>query len=430
MGTPILIGLLGLGTVGGGVARAAPQKSAALASYIGRPIQIKRVLVRDPTKPRAVQLPPGVLTTDPAEVLDDPAIDIIVEVIGGEEPAHDFLRRAIANGKHVVTANKEVLAKHGAALLRAAAQQGVLLRYEASVGGGIPIIAVFQHDLSANRITEIRAIINGTTNYILTKMATEGAEFATALAEAQALGYAEADPSADVDGHDAVYKLAILSSLAFHTDVRPDQIAREGIRGVTARDFRYAAELGYAIKLLAIARSTEAGIEARAHPAMIPRDQLLAKVDGVFNAIEVEGDLVGRVLFYGRGAGELPTTSAVVADVLDVAQSIASNTVRPYVLRADGERPVIGFDAIQSRYYLRIVVHDRPGVLAQIAQAFGDHGISIASVIQKETDEAKKHAELVIMTHTANEAAMQSALAAIRSLAVVTSIASFLRVEG
>ncbi len=426
----ISIGLLGLGTVGSGVARILPTKSQAVFGSLGAKLTIRRVLVRDPKKRREVNIDPALLTTDPSAVLDDPEIDIIVEMIGGEDPAHGFLQRALANGKHVVTANKEVLAKHGPELLQDAASRGLAVKYEASVGGGIPIIAVFEHDLSANRIGEVRAIINGTTNYILTKMAQEGAEFDGALAEAQALGYAEADPVSDVDGHDAVYKLAILSSLAFHADVRPHQIAREGIRALTSRDFRYAAELGFAIKLLAIARNTHEGIEARVHPALIPADRLLAKVDGVFNAVEVDGDLVGRVLLYGQGAGSLPTSSAIVADVLALARELSRGGVSQQAEISEAHHRMVPMGDVRSRYYIRLTVNDQPGVLAKIATIFGEQSISIGSVIQKETDLDAGTAELVIMTHTAVERSMQAALKMFESLDSVRRVSSFIRVEG
>ncbi|GIW06241.1 MAG: homoserine dehydrogenase [Dehalococcoidia bacterium] len=423
------IGLLGLGTVGSGVARILPAKGEALFGHLGASLAIRRVLVRDPAKPRSVPIDRACLTTNPADVLDDPEIDIVVEVIGGEDPALGFLQRAIANGKHVVTANKEVLAKHGPELLRAAAERGVAVKYEASVGGGIPIIAVFQHDLSANEISQIRAIINGTTNYILTKMAGEGSEFSGALAEAQALGYAEADPADDVDGHDAVYKLAILASLAFHAEIRPHHIFREGIRRLSARDFEYAANLGYAIKLLAIARRADGGVEARVHPTLIPRDRLLAKVDGVFNGVEVDGDLVGRLMLYGRGAGAEPTTSAVVADVVDVVQHLVRGVSPASAEPPRQPLPVVPMDLVSSRYYLRLIVADRPGVLAQIAREFGNHTISIASVIQVAANADTGTAELVVMTHRASESAMQKTVAAIARLPVVPTVASFLRVE-
>ena len=313
-------------------------------------------------------------------------------------------------------------------LLALARQRGVDLLYEASVGGGIPIIAPLKRDLLANRITAVSAIINGTTNYILTAMSREGADFADALRRAQELGYAEADPSNDVEGEDARYKLAILASLAFRSPVRPDDIYREGITKLTANDFRYAAELGYAIKLLAIARWQDGGIQARVHPTFLPADAPLAKVDGVLNAVQVEGDLVGRVNFQGPGAGSLPTTSAVIADVLDAAQSIVGGRREVYAAEEAPSR-VVPMSELLTRYYIRLTVADRPGVLAQIATRFGEAQISIASVIQKETHFDAQTAELVMMTHEAREASMQSALAAVAELAVVQEIGNFLRVE-
>ncbi|HEV7214480.1 MAG TPA: homoserine dehydrogenase, partial [Chloroflexota bacterium] len=285
------IGLLGLGTVGSGVAEFIQQRSSRLTRLFGCQLQLARVLVREPHKQRAIDLPAPLLTTDPALVLDDPAIAIVVEAMGGEQPALDYMRRALRGGKHLVTANKEVLAKHGPELLALAAEHNVDLYYEASVGGGLPLIGPFKRDLLANQISSVRAIINGTTNYILTRMAEAQVDFAVALAEAQTLGYAEPDPHNDVSGLDAVYKLAILATLAFHSEVRPDQIYCEGITKLSARDFRFAAEMGYHIKLLAIGHDRAEGIEARVHPSLVPRAQLLAGVNGVYNAVELDGDL-------------------------------------------------------------------------------------------------------------------------------------------
>ena len=424
---PVHLALLGAGTVGSGVARVLAQKRDAFARQLGRPIDITGVLVRDAAK-RRPDIDPALMTTDAPRLLDDPAVDIVVEVLGGEQPALDFMTRALEGGKYVVTANKEVMAKHGPRLLALARQRGVDLLYEASVGGGIPIIAPLKRDLLANRITAVSAIINGTTNYILTAMSREGADFADALRRAQELGYAEADPSNDVEGEDARYKLAILASLAFRSPVRPDDIYREGITKLTANDFRYAAELGYAIKLLAIARWQDGGIQARVHPTFLPADAPLAKVDGVLNAVQVEGDLVGRVNFQGPGAGSLPTTSAVIADVLDAAQSIVGGRREVYAAEEAPSR-VVPMSELLTRYYIRLTVADRPGVLAQIATRFGEAQISIASVIQKETHFDAQTAELVMMTHEAREASMQSALAAVAELAVVQEIGNFLRVE-
>jgi len=310
-----------------------------------------------------------------------------------------------------------------------AQQHGVGLRYEASVGGGIPLIAPFQHDLVANEISGIYAIINGTTNYILTRMAKDGVDFPSALSKAQELGYAEPNPQDDVEGIDATYKLAILASLAFWTQVRPEDIYCEGISRLSSRDFRYAQELGFAIKLLAIAKQSDKSIEVRVHPVFIPEDTLLAKVDGVYNAILVEGDLVGKVLFFGEGAGAQPTSSAVIADVVSSAQKIARGIGSKAKWRLEPGKTVKPMSEVETRYYLRMNIADRPGVLAQISRVLGDHLISIASVIQKETDSVTQTAEIVIMTHPAKEAAMQQALEELANLAVVREISNFIRVE-
>jgi homoserine dehydrogenase len=419
--------LLGLGVVGSGVAKALLEKEDSFTHRIGVKLALRRVLVRDVSSERTVSLPEGLLTDDPEVALAEDC-DVVVEVMGGEEPALDYIRRSLASGHRVVTANKEVMAKHGASLLKLAYESGADLSYEASVGGGIPIISPLRRDFSANEITSIRAIINGTTNYILTRMSLGGDDFTAALLGAQDLGYAERQPANDIEGHDAAYKLAILASLAFHTDLHPDQVHREGITRLTPRDFRYAAELGYAIKLLAIARRDRDGIEARVHPVLIPEDEMLAKVDGALNAIQVEGDLTGRVLFQGAGAGSLPTTSAIMADVLDAARSTAEDG-RPSPWRYTSDIPVKPMSDLLSRFYIRVEVMDRPGVLAGIGGAFGDNDVSIASVIQKETDEEAQTAELVILTHAAREAAVQASISHLDRLDVVRQVGNFLRVE-
>jgi homoserine dehydrogenase len=318
----INIGLMGLGVVGSGVARTLFEKSEAIAQQVGCPLRIKKILVRDVAKKRDFDVSHHLLTTDPAQIITDPEIDIVIEVVGGETKAFEYIKESISRRKHIVTANKEVISKHSLELFALASKNKVDIRYEASVGGGIPLVAPFQRDLLANNITAIHAIINGTTNYIVTRMTKDGLDFATALKQAQELGYAEANPANDIDGVDAAYKLAILATLAFRTEIHPDDIYYEGISRLTARDFRYAKELGYAIKLLAIAKKEKQAIQVRVHPTFVPEDLLLANVDGVFNAIQVEGDLVGRVIFYGRGAGSSPTASAVVADVIQLAQNI------------------------------------------------------------------------------------------------------------
>jgi homoserine dehydrogenase len=423
----IRIVLLGAGTVGGGVAAALADKAADYSIRAGAELKLVKALVRDPGRNRGSALGADVLTTDPEEALATKC-EIVVELMGGEEPAREYIERSLRAGRYVVSGNKEVMAKHGAQLLTLAAECGTDILYEASVGGGIPIVSPLKRDLAANQIAGIRAIINGTTNYILTRMSREGADFGDALSQAQSLGYAEADPTNDVEAYDPVYKLAILASLAFHTPVQPSAIYREGITRLSPRDFRYAAELGYAIKLLAIARRDSDGIQARVHPALVPEDELLAKVDGVLNAVQVEGDLVGRVLFQGAGAGSQPTTSAVMSDVLEAARALVNGS-KPWGWRYTAEVPVKPMDELTSRYYIRLEVRDQPGVLAGIASSFGNHGVSIASVIQKETDEEAQSAELVIMTHAAREAAVRASMAQVEALDAVRDVGNVLRVE-
>jgi len=424
---PVLVGLIGAGNVGAEVARTLIARSEEYARRLGRPVLVSRIVVRDAARPRS-GIDPKLISTDVSTVLDDPAIDIVVDLTAGEQPALEYISRALSAGKYVVTVNKEVMAKHGQTFLAIAREHNADILFEGSVGGGIPIIAPLKRDLLGNRITAVSAIINGTTNYILTAMSRDGADFNDALRQAQELGYAEPDPTNDVEGEDARYKLAILASLAFRTPVRLEDIYCEGITKLTANDFRYAAELGYAIKLLALARWQDGGIQARVHPTLLPADAPLAKVDGVLNAVQVEGDLVGRVNFQGRGAGPLPTTSAAVADVLEAARSIISGR---QMVRQQEEAParVIPMSELITRYYIRLTVADQPGVLAQIATKLGNAQISISSVIQKETHVDAQTAELVIMTHEAREASMQGALAELAQLDVVHAIGNFLRVE-
>ena len=425
------IGLLGLGVVSGQAARVLTEKSVELAEKVGCPLVLRKVkvLASDLTRPQAKQMPAGLLTTDDDEFFNEPGIDIVIEAIGGENPAREYISRALSGGKHVVTSNKEVIAKHGVELLSLAQQHGVGLQYEASVGGGIPLIAPFKHDLTANKINGIYAIINGTTNYILSRMAKEGIDFAVVLKQAQELGYAERNPENDVEGYDARYKLAILASLAFRMQVRPDDIYREGISRLTSRDFRYARELGFAIKLLAIAKQNDDSIEARVHPVFIPQDSFIAKVDGVYNAIQVEGDLVGKVLFMGEGAGAKPTSSAVIADVVSSARKIVLGVGSISVWKADSKKSIKSIDEIETQYYIRLNAADQPGVLAKIATVFGNNAISIASAIQPESDDVTQTAEIVIMTHPARERDMQKALRELERLDVVKEVANFIRVE-
>jgi homoserine dehydrogenase len=425
------VGLMGLGVVAGQVARVLIDKADDLAGKVGRPLVLRKikVLPADLARPQAGELPAALFTTDDDEFFNQPGIDIIVEAIGGENPALQYHRRALASGRHVVTSNKELIAKHGPELLALAQKHGVGLQYEASVGGGIPLIAPFKHDLVANRISGIFAIINGTTNYILTRMARQGLDFAAALKQAQALGYAEADPSNDIEGTDARYKLAILATLAFQSQVRPTDVYCEGISRMAANDFRYARDLGFAIKLLAIAKQYDDAIEARVHPVFIPADSFLAKVEGVYNAIQVEGDLVGKVLFMGQGAGALATSSAVVADVVSSARKIVKGIGSISTWKEVPGKHIKPMDEIETQYYIRLSAADQPGVLARIATVFGDHGISISSAIQPESDDKTQTAEIVIMTHPARERDMQRALRGLEGLEVVKEISNFIRVE-
>ncbi|MBC8511959.1 MAG: homoserine dehydrogenase [Dehalococcoidia bacterium] len=423
------IGLMGLGVIGSGVVKVLMGKPETLAREAGSRLVLKKVLEQDSTKHGSMGLEPELFTTQFAELVNHPEVDIVVELIGGEHPAFEYIKEALAHGKHVVTANKEVMAKHWSQLLAVAHQHQVSLRCEASVGGGIPLIAPFQEDLVANDISAIYGILNGTTNYILTQMAKEGLDFSVALKQAQELGYAEANPANDIEGIDAAYKLAILTTIAFGTEVGPENIYHEGISRLQARDFRYAQELGYAIKLLAIAKRAGDSIEARVHPVFIPEDSLLAKVDGVYNAIHVEGDLVGKVIFYGQGAGPSATSSAIVADIINIAQNINRGTSSAPKLPFASERTIKPMAEIETRYYVRMSVADRPGVLAQISKILGDHSISISSVIQKEADPSTQIAEIMIMTHPANEQEVQQALKEAEQLPVVKEISNFVRVE-
>lgn len=430
------VGLLGLGVVGGGVAKALLDPNSPFVMRTGGSVRLDRILVKDRSRSRNVSVPPQLLTTEPEDILSNPDVHVLIEVMGGESPAWELISGALSQGKHVVTANKEVMAKHGPELITLAAENHVNLLFEASVGGGISIIGPLTKDLLANDIRSIHAIINGTTNYILTRMAQDGIDFQEALKEAQEQGYAEADPANDIEGIDGAYKLAVLASLAFHTRVHADEVYREGITRLAPQDFRYAQELGYAIKLLAIATFEKGsdqdgarGVLARVHPALVPLEHMLAKVDGVYNAIEVEGDLMGRVLFHGMGAGRDATTSAVLGDLMEVVRGLGSNSPPVSRIRLTEPASIVPMSGLRSRYYLRLLAADRPGVLAQIASILGDLKISIASVIQKDTDVINQAAELVVTTHPAQESQMQEAMDRIGRLEVVREVSTFIRIE-
>ncbi|HEV3230778.1 MAG TPA: homoserine dehydrogenase [Candidatus Dormibacteraeota bacterium] len=421
------IGLLGLGTVGSQVAERLEQASEMVERRTGIGVCLHKVLVRDAEKKRRYN-PRAALTTDAGAILDDPEIDVIVEVIGGEEPAREFLERAIRAGKHVITANKEVMAKHGPALLELALEHEVDVYFEAAVGGGIPLISTFKIDLLANEITSIQAIINGTTNYILDGM-SQGRSYEDALAEARRLGYAEADPSSDVDGHDSVFKLCVMASIAFSSRFHPGQIHREGITGLVSRDFQYADEMGYAIKLLAQGRKRDGAVELRVHPTLIPHSHLLSRVGGSNNAAVIDGDLVGEVLLYGQGAGGRPTASAVVGDLIDLIHSMRKGVNNRIPVWFDRNYDVRPMDEVESRAYFRIEVEDHAGVLADITEVFGRHRISIHSIIQKSSDRDQATAELVILTQPAPEKVLQAARRELDGLECVTLVHAFLRVQ-
>ena len=422
----ISVGLMGLGVVGGGFARALKNKQLSISARVGCDLSIKRVLVRDISKYAREGFE---LTDNAQEILNDPEIRIVVETIGGEHPALEYILEAIRAGKHVVTANKEVIAKHGYDIFNLAEKHAVSVGFEASVGGGIPIIRPLLQDLLVNDIDAVHAIINGTTNYILTSMSRDGLDFETALSNAQKLGYAEADPASDIEGLDAAYKLAILTALAFHCQIKPNEIYQEGITALAAEDFRYAAELGYVIKLLAISRKVEGFIQARVHPAFVPMVHSLSKIEGVLNAIELQGDLVGHVVFHGAGAGELPTTSAVTGDVLDIARSIALDGRRFPPPNLESRYTVQDIPELETKYYLRLRANDMPGVMAQITRVLGDHQVSLASVIQKETIEDNGLAEIVITTHFAKESGVQKAVKELSELDVVKEVCNLIRIE-
>jgi homoserine dehydrogenase len=430
------VGLLGLGTVGAGVARLLEEQADRIARRAGsRRFDLRWVLVRDPEKPRGVSLAAGTrVVNDPRPILQDPDVAIVVETMGGVEPTLGIVLDALAAGKHVVTANKALLAEHGPQVFAQARRSGRAVAFEASVAGGIPIVQALGVALAANQVQSLAAIVNGTCNFILTAMTRDGVAYDAALRQAQALGYAEADPTLDVDGTDTAHKLAILAQLAFGASVATRAIPRAGIDRLQLADIRYATELGYTVKLLALAKLSEAGLELRVAPTLVKQGMPLAEVRGPYNAIRVVGDAVGDTLFYGRGAGMMPTASAVVGDLIDVAVGRAERTFATLGLWSESAPPprLAPPNQVRSRYYLRFTIADRPGVLATIAHVLGEHGISIASVIQHDPgDDAPEDSPvpLVIMTHLAIEADLTAALQEIDRLDVVHAESVCLGVE-
>jgi len=421
----IRIGMLGCGTVGGGVATILARESDDITARTGAKLELVRIAVRDTARDRGLGLPAGTFTTDPLSVVEAEDIDVIVEVMGGREPAGSLIRRALELGKPVVTANKELVAHEGPELYAAAQAAGVDLAYEAAVAGAIPIIKPLKESLAGDRVLRVVGILNGTTNYILTRMTEEGADYAEVLADAQALGYAEADPTADVGGHDAAAKCAILASLAFDTTVHADDVFTQGIETVNATDIRVADRLGYVVKLLGIASEVDGRVGVRVHPAFLPKAHPLASVRGAFNAVYVEAAAAGELMFYGPGAGAEPTGSAVVGDVIDVARNLLQ-TARGAIESQHRVKDLRSIDELRTQYYVLLDVEDAPGVLAAVATTFGDHGVSIAQVWQEGAEDS---AQLVLITHRAREDALRTTVEALAHLPSIRSVASVLRVE-
>jgi homoserine dehydrogenase len=429
----VRIGLLGLGTVGAGVVKILQSQRAMLQERTGAGLTLAAIADTDLIRPReGLDIRALPMVGDATRVLDDPTIHVVVELVGGLEPARTFILRALAAGKHVVTANKALLAHHGAELYEEARRRGVSLGFEAAVAGGIPLIRAVKEGLVANRVLSLAGIVNGTCNYILSKMTDEGLDFSLVLKEAQAHGYAETDPTLDIEGMDSAHKLQILVALAFRSFIDLKHIHTEGITRVTAQDIDYARELGYRIKLLAIAKATERAVEVRVHPTMIPAPSPLAAVAGVFNAIFLTGDAVGDLMFYGRGAGQMPTASAVWSDVLEIARRVAHGIPSLALeLPAVGSQPLAltPMDAIRCCYYLRVMMQDRPGALSRVTGILGDNDISIANVIQKGRG-TREAVPVVMLTHEARERDMRAALAAIDALPDVATPTTMIRVEG
>jgi len=434
MKTEIGVGLIGFGTVGTGVARVLTENAELIRRRVGVPIKLVRIADLDITRDRGVAIPAEILTTDIQQLLADPRVDIVIELMGGYDTAKRVILDAIHRGKHVVTANKALLAVHGEEIFAAASRQGIDLGFEASVGGGIPVIRALMEGLAANTVRSIYGIINGTSNYILSRMTSEGQRFDTVLEEAKRAGYAEADPTFDVAGIDSAHKLTIMVSLAYGTPVNFKEVYTEGITGLTPLDIAYAKEFGFTIKLLAIAKYIDGAIEARVHPTMVPASSQIAKVDGVYNAIQLVGDAVEDVMLLGRGAGSMPTGSAVVGDVVAIARNLlkdAAGRVPPASFQQDQRRPLRmrPMEEITSLYYIRFMVLDRPGVLSQIAGVLGRYGISISSVLQQGRKEGQT-VPVVIMTHMAKERDIQNALRDINPMSYISEPATLIRVEG
>ena len=431
---PVKVGVLGLGTVGGGTVNVLKRNATEIARRAGREITITRASVKDLDKQRICDTQGIILSTDPMDIINDPDIDIVVELIGGDGLVKDLVLKAICNGKHVVTANKSLIALHGNEIFAKASEKGVIVAFEAAVAGGIPIIKAIREGLSGNQIEWLTGIINGTGNFILTEMRDKGRDFNDVLAEAQALGYAEADPSFDVEGIDAAHKLTILASIAFGIPLQFDKVYTEGITEITRLDVEYANKLGYRIKHLGIARKMPNGIELRVHPTLIPKRRLIANVNGVMNAIVIKGDAVGPSLYYGAGAGAEPTASAVVADLIDVARALTSdpeNRVPHLAFQADSlvDIPVLPPSQFKTAYYLRLNAEDKPGTLADVTRILADHHISIEGIIQREPLDDAPAVPIILLTEITMEHEMNAAIEKIEALKTVTGKVNRIRLE-
>jgi len=423
----INVGLIGCGTVGSGVVELLSRNAFDITNRCGAAINLVKVLEIDSSKLEAAGIADEMRCTDINDILDDETINVVVEVMGGIEPAKTYILEAMQRGKNVVTANKDLIAVAGGELLDTATNQNVDFMFEASVGGGIPVIAPLKQSLPGNRMQQVIGIVNGTTNYILTKMSREGSEFSSVLAEAQQLGYAEVDPTSDTEGIDAARKITILASIAFNSRLTLDDVYVEGITRITPQDVDYGRELGYTIKLLAIAKEIDGAIQVRVHPAFVPDHHPLAAVNGVFNAIFMTGDAVGDVMLYGRGAGKEPTASAIVGDLMEIARNLVHHSTGRIGCTCYEHKKILPIDELISKYYVRMTVVDRPGVLATIAGVFGANEVSLASVLQKT---AGKAAQLILITHRVKEANLQDSLAVLKGLSMVDSIDNVIRVEG
>ncbi len=422
------IGLLGLGTVGSGVYKILTRHKENFGQKIGATINLKRILEIDTARVDELGIDRNIVAGDFSLIVNDPEINIIVEVIGGIEPARTFILQALDSGKHIVTANKELMASHGEEILKKADEKKLDVYFEASVGGGIPIIRPLKQCLIGNKISKVMGIVNGTTNFILTQMSQAGCPFDEALEEAQRRGYAERDPSADIEGHDAAAKIAILASIAFNSRVPSSQVYTEGISNITPQDITYARELGCVVKLVAIAKEGNSELEVRVHPTMIPCSHPLASVEGVYNAIFVVGDAVGEVMFFGEGAGSMPAASAIVGDIIDIVRNIQYGSSGRIGCTCFETKKIKPIDEINSSFYLLMNVFDKPGVLAQIAKVFGNNNVSLASVIQRGP--RGENAELMFLTHLVKEKNLHAALEGIRELPVVHEVSNVIRVEG